>query len=205
MNMYGSTGITAITMLSGIILSGAASSVLLQNTDDLSSNATQMLNDVIDEITTYLKLDDIIGKYYIENGTRCVERLVILVKQPIKTTLNISTITIKISNKEDVLLLGYSGYAQKYDANGVFENSVWNMTYYSFSLIILNDNDNSIQEHHIMNGDTVFVVIRLPIQFQLGNDDTLTLSILPEKGIMRSIVLETPSIHLSDIINFRDE
>ena len=117
MNNYGSTGITAITLLTSLLTTGAASSIMMQNTDSLSSDALQMVNDVVDEVTTYLKIDDILGKYYIENGTRSVERIVILIKQPLKNAINISDVTIKLCNNEDVVLLGYSGHAEEYSSN----------------------------------------------------------------------------------------
>jgi archaellin len=204
MNNFGSTGITAITLLTSLLTTGAASSIMMQNTDSLSSDALQMVNDVVDEITTYLKIDDILGKYYTENGTRSVERIVILIKQPMKNAINISDVTIKICNNEDVVLLGYSGHAEEYNSNGVFENHVWETTDNTFSLIVIRDKDRSLLDYNIMNDDTAFIAIKLPNQFAMGNDDSLTVSIIPDKGMTHSVVLETPSFHISDIINFGD-
>jgi archaellin len=204
MNNYGSTGITAITLLTSLLTTGAASSIMMQNTDSLSSDAVQMVNDVVDEITTYLKIDDILGKYYTESGARSVERIVILIKQPLKNVINMSDLTIKLCNNEDVALLGYSGHAEEYSSNGVFENPVWEMTDNTFSLIVVRDKDRSLLDYNIMNDDSAFIAIKLPSQFAMGNDASLTVSLIPGKGMIHSVLLETPSFHTSNIINFGD-
>ena len=204
MNNWGSTGITSITLLSGFLMASAASSVMFQNTDDLSLTAKQMVNDVVDEITTYLKIEDVIGKYYTDNGIHRIERLTILIKQPIKNTINMSDVTIKICNNEDVVLLGYSGYAEERNSKGIFENQVWETTDNSFSLIVVSDTDRSLIDHNIMNGDITFIAIKLPDGFTIDNDETATVSIIPIKGTTSSVVLNVPSFHASDIISFED-
>ena len=204
MNNWGSTGITTIMLLSGFLMAGVTSSVMFQNTDDLSSNVKQMVNDVVDEITTYLKIDDVIGKYYTDNGNRRVERIVILVKQPIKNTINMSDLTIKLCNNEDVILLGYSGHAEEYNSKGVFENQVWETTNNAFSLIVVIDTDKSLIDYNIMNGDIAFIAIKLPDRFTIDGNEAVTVSIIPAKGIVSSVVLEAPSFHSSDIISFGD-
>jgi len=204
MNNWGSTGITTIMLLSGFLMAGVTSSVMFQNTDDLSSNVKQMVNDVVDEITTYLKIDDVIGKYYTDNGNRRVERVVILVKQPIKNTINMSDLTIKLCNNEDVILLGYSGHAEEHNSKGVFENQVWETTNNAFSLIVVIDTDKSLIDYNIMNGDIAFIAIKLPDRFTIDGNEAVTVSIIPAKGIVSSVVLEAPSFHSSDIISFGD-
>jgi archaellin len=204
MNNLGSTGIMAITLLSGILTTGAVSSIMMQNTDTLSSNILHMVNDVADDVTTYLKIGDTIGKYDTYNGTRKVDRIVIDIKQYIENTINLSEVTIQLCNQDDVVLLSYSGHAEPCDSKGIFDNPAWETTDNAFSVIVISDKDQSILNYNTMNDDTVFLAIKLPNQFAMGNDDTLTISILPNKGMTSSVVLETPSFHLSNIINFGD-
>jgi archaellin len=204
MDNFGTTGITTMALLGSIVIAGGASSFMLQNTDTLSTNAQHMINDVIDEIVTYLKIDDVIGKYYTDNGNRRVERIVILVKQPIKNTINMSDLTIKLCNNEDVILLGYSGHAEEYNSKGVFENQVWETTNNAFSLIVVIDTDKSLIDYNIMNGDIAFIAIKLPDRFTIDGNEAVTVSIIPAKGIVSSVVLEAPSFHSSDIISFGD-
>lgn len=203
MNNIGSVGITAVPLFTSFLLIGAtASSVIFEGSDGIAIDAEQTLNDVLDEITTYLKIDNVIGKYYNTNGARCVEKIVILVKQFIQNTINISELTIKICDNNDVLLLGYSGHAAKGSSKAIFENQIWETTHNAFSLIVILDNDRSLLDHNIMNEDITFIAIRLPDKFAMHDDESIMVSIIPAKGIMRSVVLETPSFHSSNIISF---
>ena len=156
------------------------------------------------EITTYIKIDDILGKYYTNNGVQKVERIVILVKQFIESTIDFSEVTIKLSNKEDVAILTYSGHADKSGSDPIFENQVWENTDNAFSLIVIIDKDKSLLDYGIMNEDTAFIAIRLPARFAMKDDKSITVSLIPSQGITRSIVLETPSFHTSNVISFEE-
>ncbi len=202
MNNIGSTGITAISLLTSFLVTGAASSVMFSSSDDLSENAKQMVNDVVNEITTYLRIEDAIGKYYTTDGVRSVEKIVIFVKEFIQNNINMSELTIQISNNNDILLLKYSGHAVEADSDSIFENKVWDKTNNTFSLIVIIDQDRSLLDYNIMNKDTAFIVIKLPDRFFMKNRDSLTVSIIPSNGITSSILLETPSFHISNIISF---
>jgi archaellin len=205
MNNKGSVGITAIPLFSSVFLIGATvSTVMFEGTDDMTNDAEKILNDVIDEITTYLKIDDIIGKYYNTNGNRRVEKIVILVKQLFQNAINMSEMTIKISNNNDIILLGYSGHAVESNSEALFEDQVWGETNNAFSLIVTQDNDRSLLDYNIMNKDTAFIAIKLPEQLAMKNDESIIISLIPAKGIIRSIVFETPSFHSSNILSFRE-
>ena len=205
MKKIGGIGITAVLLLVIFLLvSTASSTILLNGTDDLSLDAEQTVKDAIDEITRYLKIEDAIGKYYTTNGVKRVEKIVILVKQFIQSTINMHEVKIKICNNNDVILLDYSGFAVKSNSKGTFENQVWDLTNNTFSLIVLFDKDKSLLDYDTMNKDTAFIAIKLSDQFTMRNSDSITVSVIPSNGMTSSIVLETPSVHLSNIISFRE-
>jgi archaellin len=170
--------------------------------DDIALDAEQTLKDTIDEITTYLKIEEAIGKYYTTNGIRRVEKIVIFIKQFIPNEINMSEVKIKICNNNDVILLDYSGFAVESNSKATFENQVWDLTNNTYSLIVIHDKDRSLLDYNVMNGDIALIAIRLPDQFAMGNSDSITVSIMPSKGITSSIILETPSVHISNIISF---
>lgn len=203
MNNKGSIGITTVPLLTSFLLIGAtASSVIFEGSDNVALNTKQRLNDVIDEITTYLKIDSVIGKYYTTNGIRRVEKIVILVKQFIQSTINMKEVMIKICNNNDVILLGYNGYATEGNSRAVFEHQIWETIDNTFSLIVILDNDRSLLDYGIMNKDKTFIAIRLPDNFAMKDGESISLSIILAKGITSSIVLKTPSFHSSNIISF---
>ena len=203
MNEIGSGGIATIPLLISFLLIGTTtSSVLFEGQDDMAIDAEQVLDNVLNELTTYLKIDDVMGKYYITNGTRGIEKIVILIKQFIPNAIDLSTLTIELVNNDDALLIGYSGYAAESNGQPIFEHEVWERTTTTFSLIAILDEDRSLVDHDIMNEDTAFIALQLPDQFVMTKGMTITLSLLPAQGIMRSIILEAPSFHSSDVISF---
>ena len=205
MNNLGNMGASAIPMLASFMLIGAASSVVFEDSDEFAKNAEQTVNEVMEEITTYLKIDDIIGRYYTNEGMRRVEKIVLLVKPLIQSNIDMSELTIKICNDNDVTLLKYSGHSVECNSSEtVFENQVWDKTENAFCLIVIIDKDRSLLDYGVMNKDTAFIAIKLPDRFAMGDDESIIVSLIPSKGITRSIVLETQSFHISDVISFGD-
>ena len=202
MNNIGSTGIISMALLSSLLIMGASSSVIFEGSDDLSEDAKQAVNDALEEITTYLKIEEAIGKYYTTNNERRVERIVIFVKQFITSMVNVSELKIKIQNDVDVIVLSYSGHAEKIGSKPMFSHDIWEKTNNSFSIIVTNDNDRSLLDYNIMNKDRGYIAIKLPESFAMKKSEKISISIIPSKGITSSILCETPSLHISNIISF---
>ena len=206
MNNKGNMGISAIPVLISFLIAGATtSSVILKSSDTTSGDVGQIVNDALEKITTYLEINDAIGKYDVTDGVRSVEKIVLLVKPLVSTNINMSEVMIKISNDNDVLLLSYSGYAvERSSAETIFENKIWDKTDNAFGLIVLIDTDNSLLTYSVMNDDTAFIAIKLPSGFAMTNDESLTISIIPAQGTTTSVVIETPSFHTANIISFTE-
>jgi len=202
MNNRGSMGIASMALISTVLVVGASSSIMFEDSDELAESVENLINDTLNEITSYLKIEETFGKYYNSNGERRVERILIFVKQFITSNVNISDLTIKIQNDNDIMMLSYSGYATKVNSSPLFSHEIWDKTNNSFSVIVNIDTDRSILDYNIMNKDTCYFVIDLPEQFFMKNKDSLIVSIIPGKGTTSSVILETPSMHLSNIITF---
>ena len=202
MNNIGSTGIVSMALISGLLIMGASSSVIFEGSDDLSEDAKRAVNDALEEITTYLKIEEAIGKYYTTNNERRVERIVIFVKQFITSMVNVSELKIKIQNDVDVIVLSYSRHAEKIGSKPIFSHDIWEKTNNSFSIIVTNDNDRSLLDYNIMNKDRGYIAIKLPEGFAMKKSEKISISIIPSKGITSSILCETPSLHISNIISF---
>ena len=81
MNNNGATGIVAAIMLGGIILiAGAAASVMMGNTNEGLEEYEQILNEALDEISNYIQIKDIVGKYYSMEREKRIQKIAILVK-----------------------------------------------------------------------------------------------------------------------------
>ena len=204
MNNIGAMGASIFPVLTSFILIGAgASSILVEDSEDLAQEAEHIVNDVIEEITTYFTIDDVVGKYDTTNGVRSIKKIAILIKPFIQSTINLSEMTIKISNQHDLIILRFSSHVMERSTEGIFEHPIWLNTDHAFSIIVLIDTDRSVIDYTVMNNDFVILAIKLPDQFTMKNDESITISLVPPHGITRSVILETPSFHSSDIISFK--
>ncbi|HEC82151.1 MAG TPA: hypothetical protein ENI42_07015 [Thermoplasmatales archaeon] len=202
MNNIGSTGIITVPLLSSLLVFSAASTNIFENSDNLSKDVEKMVNDVVEEVATYIVIKDAIGKYYHNaDGVPKVRKIVVLVKPLIPSVINISELTIEISNGNDVMLLSYSGKAMQSNSAALFEHQIWDKTVDAFSLIVLIDKDKSLLDHGIMNEDLALIAIRLPDKFAMGDDESITLSIIPVRGAITSVVLETLFFHSSNVVS----
>ena len=201
--MSSGAGITGMALFTSFLLAGSASTIMMDDTDNISRDAEKMLNDVLQEITTYIKIEDVIGKYYDPGGDRRIERIVIFAKQYINVPINMSEITIEICNKDDIVLLKYSGQAFEIGSKTVFQHHAWEaLENNTFSVLVTNDEDKSLLDHDTMNGDLIIIMIPLPEQFKMKNRESMTISIIPDKGIITSVYLETPSCYSRNVISF---
>lgn len=204
MNNKGNAVTSTIPILVSMLVAGAASSTMMtQDAGDLSDQLQQTVQDSLDTITTHLNIKDALGKYTDNTQGRHIEKIMLLLQPLIETNIDISKITIKLTNTHDTTLISYSGQTAYHDSSApLFENTLWEQTKNSFSVLALIDDDDSITTYDIMNDDTAFVLINLPPTFSITKDQSLAVSIIPERGITTSIILEIDGFQESTIIDF---
>jgi len=195
MNKWGSTGITSIILLISFLLIGTTiSSVITSGTGGTTEeDIDEMINGILDEITTYIQIKDQIGKYYLDNGVQKIKKIAILVKPLISQDIDISQLTIKLCNGYDVKILNYSGKAQFIGTNSLFEHPIWDdITDNSYGFIVTLDSDRSLVDYNILNEDMAYIVIRLSEGFSMVNGETMTITLFPSSGITRTTTIEAP-------------
>ena len=128
MNKLGSIGITTGVLLIGlIIITATAASVINNQTGGISEeNIEHMLDEVLNEITTYIQIKDKIGKYYTTNNQKQIEKIAILIKPLISQNIDISDLTIKLCNGEDIKILTYSKNSEVIGSQKLFDHKIWN-------------------------------------------------------------------------------
>jgi len=206
MNNWGSTGITTIILLMSFLLIGATIASVVRSgtggTTTSEENIDQILNDVLDEITTYIQIKDQIGKYYMDNSVQKIQKIAILVKPLISQDIDISQLTIKLSNGYDVKILNYSGNARFIGTNSLFEHPIWNnITGNSFGFIVTLDSDRSLVDYNTLNADMAYIIIKLSEGFSMVKGDSLTVTLFPSSGLARTITLEAP-LPIKPVVSF---
>ena len=206
MNSWGSTGITAAILLISFLLIGVTvASVITGETGvDVTTeeDLEQMLDDVLDEITTYIQIKDKIGKYYDTNDQLRIEKIAIMIKPLIKQDINMSELTIKLCNGNNVKILEYSGNAEYIESNPLFEHPMWgDITSNDYSFVVTLDKDRSLVDYDVLNGDMAYIIIKLSEDFTMVKGDSITVTLFPSSGLARTTILEAP-LPMSRVVSF---
>jgi len=197
MHNQGNLGITAGILLIIFILIGAvAGSVIINGTQNVSDlDLTKITNDVLDEITTYLQVKNVIGKYENIQGKQSIQKIAIFIKPLVSIDIDIAKIRIMISNGEDLRILFYSGQAASINSYSLFNHPLWDsMNEDTYSLISTVDDDSSMEQYHTMNKNTdmAFIILKLPTNATLVYGESLQITLMPSPGNECTITLEPP-------------
>ena len=197
MNTKGATGIATAILLISFILIGATSASLLIGDSGTSSdyNYEEMVEETIDEISTYIQIKDIMGKYSSTTNEQYIQKIAILIKPLFSTNIDASKLIIKMDNGEQIKMLNYNRHAEFIKSHSLFEHPLWNnisVTEYSFITIL--DTDQSIINFNTINDNTdmTYIVIKLPNEFSMKKGDMLEITFFPSTGITKTINLEAP-------------
>jgi len=210
MNKTGSMALTsAIALITAILLGVVAVSVLSDSTtstnseQDLVELYDQIVDESVDEISTYIKIPDRLGKYYGEPQKQKIEKIALMIKPLVSIDIDISELTIEICNGEKVRILSFNGETDKIGSQSLFEHYLWDKIKEDcYSFIVTHDKDNSIIDYKTINknSDMGFIIIKLPSDFQMKKGDVLLVSLFPGTGITRNIALVAP-LPIKSVVN----
>jgi archaellin len=198
MNNKGNLGLVTGMLLVGFLLIGAVSaSVIMKSTTTSTSdkNLNQITNEVVDEITTYIQIKDVVGKYQTIQDEQRIQQIAILIKPLVTLDIDITHMMIKISNGEQIYILYYNGNGNTYGSSSLFSHPAWStLTENTFTIITLIDDDQSIIASHVMNKntDTAFLLLKLPLGITMRNGDAIQITLIPTPGMQRTVTIEAP-------------
>lgn len=206
-NNEGISGISAAILLASIILiAGAAASITMNSSGEITEDDfEQIIDEALNEISTYLQIKDIIGKYYDKEGEKYIQKVSLLVKPFFTFDLDMSNLIIQISNGKQIQMLYYCGHAELIHANPLFEHPIWQKQNNSnFGLIILLDKDKSLINFNTINDQTdmVYITMKLSENFIFKYGESIQINIFPSTGITRTITIKAPA-PLTPIVNLK--
>ena len=210
MNNKGNLGISSVIILiSFILISLTAFSVLSSDTSDETSGTSeekiqQMIDESIEEITKYIQITDKIGKYYGPPRQQEIQKIALMIKPIFSNEIDISELTIKISNGNSIKILSYSSYAQPIDSNHLFDHPIWNdINENNFGLIATHDKDNSLSDYNVLNKNTdmAYIIIKFSPDFYMKKGDTMIVQLFLTSGIIKTITLEAP-LPMNSLVSF---
>ncbi|RLF35670.1 MAG: hypothetical protein DRN03_04850 [Thermoplasmata archaeon] len=140
---------------------------------------------VMNQSTTYLEIEDVMGK--IDGKT--IERMVIFVRPILSTKLNFSRICLRIDNGESSFFFKYGGSVGELRGD-VFKNDVWkNLKEDEYGVLVLSKDTRGIfcMVAHVSN-----------LNLHLGSD--VSIFIVPEEGFTTHVNLNIPFMASSTVI-----
>ncbi|UCF12609.1 MAG: hypothetical protein JSW06_11355 [Thermoplasmatales archaeon] len=197
MNNEGATGITTVILLVSFLLIGATTaSVLTGNSNNISEqDLEEMVDNIVDEISTYIQIKDVMGKFYFTGGEPQIQKIAVLIKPLFSIDMNVSEIMIKLCNGEQIKMLYYGGQAEFFHSNSLFEHPIWdNNRDNNFNFIVTLDKDRSLVNYNTINENTdmAYITIKLSEDFTMTKGDTMTITYFLSKGATRTITVEAP-------------
>ena len=117
-SLVGTTLTVAILSLSSILIGATVASVINTEAETLTTdyNLEKLASDAIDEISTYLQIRDQKGKFTNINGQQKIEKVAILISPLVSQKIDLSRLTIQISNDRIVKILRYNGNLEQLDS-----------------------------------------------------------------------------------------
>ena len=199
---------TLIVFIAMILVAAVAASVLIQTSETLQSKAMKVGTDTTNEVSSGLKVVDIIG--YTDSNKNNIQYIALA------TTLRAGSDPADIENM--IVYIEYDNLTVlKYDANllksetsenGVFHTlnmSLLNAT--NYGIVAMHDSDNSIQDNHAINkGDYVFIIVNLSAALSgdgLPARDSLSGKVVPETGAPASFDFTAPCTFIQRIIDLQ--
>ncbi len=197
MNNQGATGIaTAILLISFILIGATAASVIMDDSgNNPEENYEEILEEALDEISTYIQIKDALGKYNSTTEEQHIQKIAILIKPLFSIDIDASKLVIKLNNGKQIKMLYYNRQAEFISSNSLFEHPIWTtMTDTDFGFIVILDKDQSIIDYGTINDNTdmTYIIIKLSNDFTMKKGDTLELTLFPSTGITKTINLKAP-------------
>jgi len=197
MNNQGATGIaTAILLISFILIGATAASVIMGDSgNNPEENYEEILEEALDEISTYIQIKDALGKYNSTTEEQHIQKIAILIKPLFSIDIDASKLVIKLNNGKQIKMLYYNRQAEFISSNSLFEHPIWTtMTDTDFGFIVILDKDQSIIDYGTINDNTdmTYIIIKLSNDFTMKKGDTLELTLFPSTGVTKTINLKAP-------------
>ena len=188
-----------------LVLNVTVSSFIYETTDDITEEDLEdMLSTIYNDISTYVEIEHMYGRYNKTDQGRMITQLAILINPYFSTTISLEEIILETITPQDVQLFYFSNHSSKIASNTLFSHPEWNNTSTThFSIISIFDRDASIEQYNLLNdhSDRVYILIQLPENLWINNNEHIEINILFSSGNKRSLSLQVP-FSTKDIVQF---
>jgi archaellin len=179
-----------------MLITSASDTIQSQDELNLSEEEiNELINAIYDEISTYISIDQILGRYNQSNENRYLNQLTIQIHSTFPKDIIISDIVVEVSDGKQIQFFSFNNKCDLIYNQSLFSNNVWkDLKANEFGILTIFDKDKSIVEQQIINhhSDRVILIFKLDEFFEIKNGDIITISLHPSFGTIRTLRIEIP-------------
>jgi len=206
MKTGGAVGIpTVLILITSLFIAGTIAKALLDNPMTYPPNNPQdIVMEAVDEISTYLEIQDIVGLYSSTTADAHLTRIVLLISPFFSQSIDLRSLTIQLNDGEHLHMLVYNEQVQSLADHGVFTHPLWDaLPAYTFGCISTHDKDQSMTFHTLnAQTDMAYLLLPLPSSYDVQKDTMLEITIFPGTGVQRSVVVHAP-LPMRNVVSLR--
>ncbi len=179
-----------------IIVSSATLYEDTQTTEEITEEDLQeMIETVYDDVSSYMNIDDIIGKFHRVQQDRLIKQIAIQIHPQFSTNIKLSELMIELSNGNQIIFLYPNGYCADISNETLFNHGLWgDLGNSSFGILSIFDEDNSMKQSHLINqhSDRLFIIFNVPPSLKLQRGDTIKINLYPSTGVKKELDIKIP-------------
>lgn len=185
-----------IAILSVVVITSTANTVINPTEEDFTEEEMNDLFEAIyDDLSTYVKIDRVIGKYESQGNQRRLSQLAVQIHSLFSKDIDLKDMIIELSNGYDIRYYSYFKTSDSLRNSSLFAHPLFNdVSINSFGLIPMMDKDDSIKNHQMINhhSDRLFIIINLQDSLLIESGESFSLSLHPSVGTIRSLSIDPP-------------
>jgi archaellin len=189
-----STALPLVLILIAFLFIGlTASSMINTDTTATQEDLQQYVDDAVNEITSYLKVQQVYGLYS-QKPPYHLTRIVIQVTPLFHQEIDISTWIVQMKTNKNLIPYTYDNIVSSLNSSGVFSHLQWNnLSFNKFGIIVVQDKDNSLLDFHSFSepNDLAFLTLKVE-DLLIEKGDYVTILLLPGTGIEKTISFNAP-------------
>jgi len=185
-----------IIILGMVVITSTANTLIIQTEQDFDEEeVNELLDEIYNDISTYIKIDRAIGIYQTVDNQRILSKIAIQVHSLFSKDIQIKDMVIEISNGDQIKYFSNIYFYDTLENHSLFAHPLFNqISEGSFGVISISDKDDSISGQQLINhnSDRFFIIINLTDVMKIKSGDYLSLTLVPSVGTIRTIEITPP-------------
>lgn len=183
----------ALLLLAILFVTLTAASMITNESTTKQEDLQQYVDDAINEISSYVKIQHVYGKYS-QQAPYHLSEIAIQATPLFHQEINLSNWIIQIQTNTNMNIFTYNKTVTIIESSSVFSQRHWNNLKRShFGIIVIQDRDDSLIQYHSFSepNDIAFLTITVE-DLSIKKGDYVTLFITPGTGIEKTISFSAP-------------